>query len=132
MEARPFIFHEDNVFLRHACDFREAEASEKAGRITLRVEKKVIISAAVLVLHKVGNDGIHEGLALMRGAHGHAAERIAEAAAGCNDMVIVVQHRRSIIEIPIAMDALLLEQCIYLCPDIMVARADRCNAVACI
>ena len=85
----------------------------------------MVVSAAVLHLDEVGNDRVHEGLALVIGAHRHAAEGVSEQAAGRDDMIVLVEHRRRIIEMLVAMDTLTLEERVHLCLHITVPRTDR-------
>ena len=85
----------------------------------------MVVSATVLHLDEVGNDRIHEGLTLVVGAHRHTAEGVPEQAARRDDMIVLVEHRRRIVEMLVAMDALPLEKRVHLCLYIAVTRTDR-------
>ena len=78
----------------------------------------MVVSAAVLHLDEMGN-------ALMIGAHRHTAERVPEQTAGRDDMIVLVEHRRRIVEMLVAMDALPLEERVHLILHIAVPRTDR-------
>lgn len=82
----------------------------------------MVISAAVLVLDEMRDNVIHERLALMEMRHRHAPECVPEAAARCDDIVIIIKHRCGVVEIFIPADALLLEQLIHGIIHIPVAR----------
>ena len=125
LEARPLILHEDDVLLRHARDLIEAEVSEEARGITLRIQEEMVVSTAVLHLDEMGNDRVHEGLALVIGAHRHTTEGVSEQAASRDDMIVLVEHRSRIVEMLIPVDTLPLEERVHLCLYVAVTRTDR-------
>ena len=73
------------------------------------------VAAGTLHLNEVGDDLVQQTFALMRRADRKAAQRVAEAAARADDVIVFVQHRADVVEVSVAADALLLQQCVDLC-----------------
>ena len=78
------------------------------------------VAAGTLDLNEVGDDLVQQTFALMRRADRKAAQRVAEAAACADDVVVFVQHRADVVEVSVAADALLLQQCVDLCKGAVV------------
>ena len=87
------------------------------------------IAAAVLVGDQVGDDGVHKALALMSAAHRHAAQRVAKAAAGGNDIHIVIIHAAGIVEVGVPADPLGLKQLVDLVVGVAVCGVNLGNPV---
>ena len=59
------------------------------------------VAPFILVLYQVGNDFIHQPFSLVMMVHGHAAQGVAETAAGGNGMVVIIEHHTGIIQVGI-------------------------------
>ncbi len=119
LKAGALVLHEDDLPLNPG-DLREAEAAEELGGIALCVQEEVVVSPGILILDEVGNDVVHQGFSLVAAVHGHAAQGVAEAAAGGDDLVIVIQHGSGIVKVRVPADALLDEQIVHPLPKIAV------------
>ena len=107
-EAVAAVLHEDKGTL-HPGDLVEAEVAEKLGAFYLGVEKQVHIPPRALHLDEVGDDLVQQTLALMVAADGEAPQGVAEAAAGADDVVFLVEHGTDVVQIAVAADALLTQ-----------------------
>ena len=81
------------------------------------------------VIDQVGDDLVHEALALVGAAHGHAAEGVLKAAAGGDDLHVIVIHGAGVFKIGIAADPLRLEQAVDLGLPAAVGSRDSGNIV---
>ena len=127
-EAVAAILHEDKGIL-HPGDLVEAEVAEKPGAFHLGVEKQVHIPPRTLHFDEVGDDLVQQTLALMGAADGEAPQGVAEAAAGADDVVFLVEHGADVVQIAVAADALLTQQCVDLGQNGFIGRIDLRNGI---
>ena len=79
------------------------KVAEKLGAFHLGVEKQVHIPPRTLHFDEVGDDLVQQTLALMGAADGEAPQGAAEAAAGADDVVFLVEHGADVLPMPLAM-----------------------------
>ena len=127
-EAVAAVLHEDKGIL-HPGDLVEAEGAEKLGAFYLGVEKQVHIPPRALHLDEMGDDLVQQTLALMGAADGEAPQGVAEAAAGADDVVFLVEHGADVVQIAVAADALLTQQCVDLGQNGFIGRIDLRNGI---
>ena len=75
-----------NDLFINARNLIKTKIAEKLGRAAFGIEKQMCICTFKLYFHEVGHNLVHETFSLMDTAHCHAAQGIAEAASGCNDI----------------------------------------------
>ena len=127
-EAVAAVLHEDKGIL-HPGDLVEAEVAEKPGAFYLGVKKQVHIPPRALHLDEMGDDLVQQTLALMGAADGEAPQGVAEAAAGADDVVFLVEHGADVVQIAVAADALLTQQCVDLGQNGFIGRIDLRNGI---
>ena len=87
------------------------------------------IAPGTLHLDEMGDDLVQQSLPLMGAADGKAPQGVAEAAAGADDIPLLIEHGADVVEISVAPDALLFQQCIHLCKRAPVCGVNLRNAV---
>ena len=87
------------------------------------------IAPCTLNFNQVRNDLVQQTFPLMGAADGKAPQGVAKAASGANDLVVFVEHGADVVEISVALEALLFQKCIHLCKRIPVGRVNLRNAV---
>ena len=87
------------------------------------------IPPRTLHLDEVGDDLVQQTLALMGAADGEAPQGVAEAAAGADDVVFLVEHGTDVVQIAVAADALLTQQCVDLGQNGFIGRIDLRNGI---
>ena len=83
--------------------------------ISLELVDGVAVGDYVIVhvgyaLTRLDPEEAEQTLALMGAADGEAPQGVAEAAAGADDVVFLVEHGADVVQIAVAADALLLQQ----------------------
>ena len=66
---------------------------------------------------------------LMGAADGEAPQGVADAAAGADDVVFLVEHGADVVQIAVAADALLTQQCVDLGQNGFIGRIDLRNCI---
>ena len=122
------VLHEDDAVL-DADDLVEPEVAEELCGVAFRVEKQVHVAAAVLVRDQMGDDRVHEAFALVSAADCHTAQRVAKAAAGSNDVHVVIVHAACVIKVSIPADPLCQEQFVDLVVGVSVCGINLGNSV---
>ena len=87
------------------------------------------IPPRALHLDEMGDDLVQQTLALMGAADGEAPQGVAEAAAGADDVVFLVEHGADVVQIAVAADAFLTQQCVDLGQNGFIGRIDLRNGI---
>ena len=120
------VFHKDKA-VRHAGDLIEPQVAEELRGARLCVQEEMRMAAAALHVHQVGDDFVEQPFALVAVVHGETAQRIAEAAPRGDHPVIVVVHGGDVVEIGVALDALLTKESVDLGQGAFVVGLDLCD-----